>query len=406
MLAVLMPLFDENMVVSSYSLFSQKKNLFMDPRYSGTAANDGVGTINGLEIIENMGIETLSSDKDIFVPVNHISVFTNIESQCKAPKSRIVLLIDNSVEPSEMYVKRLMELKKEGYKLAIRKLQVMYFESFRPILLLMDYIFLNPRKIDIEKATIYFTKMYPNVKLIAEGIQSVDEFETLKARGGYQYYEGEFYRLPVTKGVTEVAPLKINYIGLLNMVNNPDYDLTDAAEIIGRDTALVIDLLKIVNKMARNSEITSIKHAAAMLGQKELKKWITTAATRQLCQDKPNEITRLSLLRAKFAENLADTFDMKLQSEELFLLGLFSVLDIIIDKPMEEALQVVNVSKAIREALLDHKGNLYKVLSFMNEYENANWQEVSRLIIVDELDMNSVYESYTSALAWYRELFA
>ena len=162
----------------------------------------------------------------------------------------------------------------------------------------------------------------------------MEDYEKLKAQGGYHFYEGPFYRIPITKGETEVAPLKINYLSLLNVVNAPDYDLTKAADIISRDTALVISLLEIVNRMSRNSKITSIRHAAAMLGQKELKKWITTAVAKELCSDKPNEITRLSLLRAKFAENLAPSYGLALKSDELFLMGLFSVLDIILSKPM------------------------------------------------------------------------
>ena len=112
--------------------------------------------------------------------------------------------------------------------------------------------------------------------------------------------------------------------------------MTKAADIIGRDTALVISLLKMVNRIAVNSEITSIRHAAAMLGQRELKKWINTAVANKLYADKPNEITRLSLLRAKFAENLASSFGLAAQGSELFLMGLFSVLDVILEKPMLE----------------------------------------------------------------------
>jgi len=243
------------------------------------------------------------------------------------------------------------------------------------------------------------------VKLCAGNIDTMEIFEELKETGGYQLYEGEFYRVPVTRGQNEVAPLKVNYIELLNTVNNNNFELTKAADIIGRDTALTISLLKLVNRMAVNSEITSIRHAAAMLGQKELKKWINAAVTNQLYADKPNEITRLSLLRAKFAENLAPAFEMAGQSSELFLMGLFSVLDLILNKPMEEALRMVKVSKQIEEALINGKGKLAPVLEFVTQYEAANWQEVSRLMILKEIDMEQVYEAYIQSLKWYRDLF-
>lgn len=406
MLATLIPLFDENMSVKAYSLFSQKNNYFLHPSYTSTGLLDGAGRINGLEIIDSMGIETLSSDKEIFVPINNISIFSDISEQCKAPHERIVLLIDNTVIPSDMYINRMKELKSCGYRFAIRKLPVSSFEDYRQILLLCDYIFLNHQKIDITKAKIYFTKIYPNIKLIAGNIKNNEEFEQLKTNGGYTFYEGEFYRTPVTQGETDVSPLKINYIQLLNIVNEENFDLTDAADIIGRDTALVISLLKIVNRMSINSEITSIRHATAMLGQRELKKWTTTAVTKQLCLDKPNEVTRLSLLRAKFAENLAPVLSMAMKSQELFLMGLFSVLDIILDKPMDEALDMVIVSKDIRKALVDQSGPLASAYNFILQYENANWQEVSRLMLVDNIDMDRVYNAYCDALKWYRKIFS
>lgn len=404
MLVTLIPLFDKEMSVRAYSLFTQK-NLLQNPSLQGTGSFDGAAEVQGLDVIESMGIETVSSDKEVFVEINNISIFTDISGQCNAPHERIVLLLDRRITPDKMYVDRLKELKSEGFKLAIRKLAVQQFEEYKEILLLMDYVLLDHKKIDIKIAKVYFSKVYPNVKLCAGNIQTQEIYDGLVAEGGYELYEGEFYRVPVNKGETEVTPLKVNYIELLNTVNAVDFDLTKAADIIGHDTALVISLLKMVNRMAVNSEITSIRHAAAMLGQRELKKWINTAVTNQLYADKPNEITRLSLLRAKFAENLAGVFEMAGQGSELFLMGLFSVLDLILSKPMEEALKMVKVSKEIEEALVEGKGKLAPVLEFVTQYEIASWQEVSRLMMLGDIKTSDVYQAYVQSLKWYRDLF-
>ena len=403
MLVSIIPLFDEDIAVRAYSLFVQKKNYFLNPNLLGGAQFDGAGHVNGLEVIDNMGMETLSNDAEVFVQVSNISVFSDIENQCDAPHERVVLLLDNTVLPSDMYLDRLKALRKSGYKLAIRKLEVSQFEDYREVLQLMDYILLNQRKIDISKAKIYFQSLFPNIKLCAVGVDSMETFEKLKAAGGYSLYEGEFFRIPGNRSEHEVSPLKVNYIQLLNMVNSPEFELTEAADIIGRDTALVISLLKMVNRMTRNSTITSIRHAAAMLGEKELRKWLITAVAGQLYTDKPNELTRMSLLRAKFAENLAPVFSMAIQSSELFLMGLFSVLDVILDMPMKDALETIKVSKNISDALVYHKGIFAFPLEFILQYENANWQEVSRLMIVHNIEMQPVYDAYLNALRWYRD---
>ena len=405
MLATLIPLFDETMTVKAYSLFAQKENRLLNPSYLEPGITEGV-YVAGLDLIESMGIETLSADKEIFVEVNNISIFSNIDEQCTAPHERLILLVDHTITPEEMYIKRFRELKEMGFYLAIRKLPIEKFEAYQEVLRLMDYILLDYKKLNISNAKLFFNKYYPNIKMCAVNVDSQEDYEHLGKMGGFDLYEGKFFRIPVTVSKkTEVAPLKVNYIELLNIVNDVDFDLSDAADVIGKDTALVISLLKMVNRMSVNSEITSIRHAAAMLGQRELKKWINTAVTNELCADRPSEITRLSLLRAKFAENLAPLFEMALHSSELFLMGLFSVLDLILDKPMKEALAMVNVSRNIEEALIEDKGEFAAVLDFIRHYEAASWQEVSRQMLLRNIDMDRVYHAYTESLQWYRNLF-
>ena len=404
MLATLIPLFDDKMSVCAYSVFARKDNHFLNPNLEGGARFDGAGTVHELEVVSNMGVSTLSGGKEVFVPINQFSIFSEISLQCTVPAGKVVLLMDNTILPEEQYIRRVKELKAQGYKLAIRKLPITSFEPYKEILNKCDYILLNHAKIDIEKAKIYFGSVYPNIKLCAVNVSTQEEYEELTRNGGYDLYEGEFFRMPVKESETEVSPLKVNYIELLNVVNAPDFDLTDAADVIGKDPALVISLLEIVNRMALNSEITSIRHAAAMMGQKELKRWINTAVTKELCSDKPSEITRLVMIRAKFAENLAKSFELAMQSAELFIMGLFSAIDIMLDKPMQEALDMVVVPRNVRLALLEGKGDYFKVLNFILRYEDADWTEVSRLMVLGNMDMDEVYEAYLSALRWYRDL--
>ena len=406
MLVTLIPLFDENIKVSAYSLYTQKANFLLHPNLLGSGSNDGAAQIEGFELILNMGLETLSPAKEIFVPVNEISIFSDIPAQCGLPHEFFVLLLKGNIPCTPMYIDRVKALKEMGYRFAIRKLPVSSYEAYHDLLTMMDYVMLDCEQIDISKARIYFNQVYPDIRLCASNITDTETFDAIRQDKSCCLYEGSFYRLPVTKGTHKVAPLKINYIELMNLVNTEDFDLTKAADIIAHDTALVISLLRMVNHMAVNSEITSIRHAAAMLGQKELKRWINTAVVNQLCSDKPNEITRLSLLRAKFAENLAPAFELGGKASELFLTGLFSVLDIILDKPMEEALSLVKVSHDIEDALIRQSGIFAEPLYFIKQYEAGNWSEVSRLMILENLDTQTVYDAYIDALKWYRELFS
>lgn len=405
MLSTLIPLFDENSNVKAYSLFTLKDNYLLNPLSIGTGRNDGAGSIAGLEVLNSIGLETLSNDREVFIEVNHISIYADIASQCKVPHERVVLLLSTRINPSEDIVARVTKLKEQGFKLAMRKLNVSDFEAYTPILKLLDYVFLNHARIDISKARIYFGKLFPNIELCSVNVNSHEEYEKLKSTGGYKYYEGEFFRKPVSASDTKISPLKVNYIELLNVVNKPDFDLTNAADVIGRDAALVVSLLKIANKLSRNSEITSIKHACAMLGQKELKRWINTAVTGELCADRPSEIMRVVMLRAKFAECLAPVFGMAMDAEETFLMGLFSMLDQMLDKPLAEALDMVLLSKDVKDSLLTDDGKYSELYKFVTQYESADWAEISRTMLLKSISDKSVSESYVTALSWYHEMF-
>lgn len=401
MMLTLIPFFDRNMSVSAYSLFTRKNNFLMNPSLLGSRQFDGAAYVDGLELIQELGTTTLSGGKPIFVSLNNISIFSSLESECKNTNHAPILLIDQTFPPVSMYTDRIRELREFGYHFAIRNLPVHCYEDYAPILSQMDYILIDCQKIDAVKASFYFRKLYPDICICASNIPDTETFGKLSPAETISLFEGTFFRMPVTRGEHKVSPLKINYISLLNLIEEDDFDLTKAADIISQDTALIISLLRLANTRSFNSEITSVRVAVSMLGQKDLTRWIQTTVIEKLCSDKPNELMRLSLLRAKFAENLAPVFGMAMRSQELFLTGLFSILDIILDCSMEEALSMVRVSGKIRTALLEHTGSLAEVLHFIVKYESAEWQEVSRQLVLKNIEIPDVSHAWVSSLQWY-----
>lgn len=406
MMLTLIPFFDRNMSVSAYSLFTRKNNFLMNPSLLGSRQFDGAAYVDGLELIQELGTTTLSGGKPIFVSLNNISIFSSLESECKNTNHAPILLIDQTFPPVSMYTDRIRELREFGYHFAMRNLPVHCYEDYAPILSQMDYILIDCLKIDAVKASFYFRKLYPDICICASNIPDMETFGKLSPAETISLFEGTFFRMPVTRGEHKVSPLKINYISLLNLIEEDDFDLTKAADIISQDTALIISLLRLANTRSFNSEITSVRVAVSMLGQKDLTRWIQTTVIEKLCSDKPNELMRLSLLRAKFAENLAPVFGMAMRSQELFLTGLFSILDIILDCSMEEALSMVRVSGKIRAALLERTGSLAEVLHFIVKYESAEWQEVSRQLVLKNIEIPDVSHAWVSSLQWYAKLIA
>lgn len=151
MLATLIPYFDKDMKVSAYALASQRENSLLNPPIFGSSSPNGLAEIEGLEIVHNIGIDTLSPGTVVLIPVSHIAVFSDLESKCDEFRGRVVLVFDNEVENSEAYRKRFAQLKEKGYMLAMSKLPVSRYEENRDLLKLMDYVILDQKRWSSQK---------------------------------------------------------------------------------------------------------------------------------------------------------------------------------------------------------------------------------------------------------------
>jgi len=242
-------------------------------------------------------------------------------------------------------------------------------------------------------------------RLVITDVPDMDSFNKYSGARGV-LLSGNFYSQPITKGSVDISPLKINSLNLLGQINDESFDLGEAASIIERDPALSISLLRFINAMNpdRSRKIDSIRNAVAILGQKEVKKWASIAISVGMGEDRPSEVTRLSLIRAKFAENLAPAFEMGIKSGSLFISGLFSLLDVILQMPLAKAIDEVAASSEIRDALIDNKGPLSEVLKLIFAYEHADWHNSSLIMVKNGIDIEELAQAFLDSLQWYRQL--
>ena len=405
MLATLKPVFDKDMSVQCYCVIAQRENVLKNIMLVGTESLDMAANILGLDIVNSLSTNTFDKNQKVIVNVNNIALFTDIESQVKISPDKIVLMLDGKMNPDEAYINRLKTLKNEGYTLGTSGVTKDNIKKLDPVLDLVNIVVIDDTEGDTAGKAKRIRDSYHNVTIMVSNVANLEELEELKDCGECEYYEGSFYTVPVSVKKHEVSPVKMTYLNLLNYVNSKDFDLKKASEIIGQDPALVISLMKKANRRARNSEITSIPNAAAMMGQVDLRSWAHTAITKELCADKPDALTRIALIRAKFFENIAGFFGLRGFSSELFLTGEFSVLDIMLDVPMQDALDKVHVSDDIRRVLTDHDGPLSPVFDFALAYEQGDWQYVDRELLVRNIKSDDIHNEYVNALQWFKEAF-
>jgi EAL and modified HD-GYP domain-containing signal transduction protein len=407
LLIVPVPLFNEDIAVEAYYFRHRKGNDLLEG--TGTSFLDGAMLSPPLEMLNLVSMEALTMGKPIFVPVTKYMLLGRLEAQSHQPADKIIFLIDCSeiVDP-EPYFENIDYLKTLGYRFGLQKISDI--EKMSPLLDRCDFVFNDNRVFDhMNEVKIRITIMhkFKHITCVFTHINNMELFRELKGR--YKgLFEGHFYRTPLTKGKQEVSPLQVNLINLLNKVRDENFEFDEISEIIQKDPMLTVSLLRLVNSayFALKEKVKTINQAVVMLGQTEIRKWITTAVARLLGAEKPDEVTRLSLIRARFAEELAIKFDMVKESQSLFLMGLFSVLDAILDRPMEEALDMVQVSEDIREALVDRTGKYSTIFQFILEYEAANWNVVSRLLILNDLETEDIYGAYVNAMIWYNDIIS
>jgi EAL and modified HD-GYP domain-containing signal transduction protein len=366
-------------------------------------ALDGAMRSPCLEVLNKVGLETFTDGLPIFVPVNQFSLLNDIENHLYNQADKVIFLLDQNIPPTETFLNRINYLKAYSYRFALEK--ITDFNAIDSIIKLCDFVFVNCALPKFPENKAFLEQNYPHLSLVATNVNSLETFEKLK-KDKFAAFEGRFYSVPLTKGKTEISPVKVNYIRLLTMVANEDFNIDEAADIISRDTYLSISLFKLVNSpyLGLAQKIKTVKHAVAMLGQQEVKKWVATAVTGLLSSERPDEITRLSLTRAKFAENLAKPYEMAMHSQSLFLMGLFSILDVVLGVDIEEALKIIPVTDKISNALIHKTGDYAKILEFIYTYETANWTEVSRLMILDKLDSEDIFDAYMNAVLWYSSI--
>lgn len=406
LLVMPVPFFDKNMAVSAYFMLYQEENALL--RANQTEREHDSAAISPLLVtLGKVGIDAFTMGLPIFVPVGGLTLLANLAGQCKVPPEKVVFVLGEDVLPEQPYIGKVQELKKLGFKFAMRGIKRV--DTYAPLAKECEYICFSHKSahnIQQQLMNALVRRDFKNLKIVMNDIQSQADYEDLKGQG-VAMFEGRFYRLPITKDAEHnVSPLKVNLIKLLDLVRDEKFEFADVAKVIQQDTALTISLMRLINSpfIGLRQKVTSINQAVTILGQVEVSKWVTTAVSKLLGADRPDELTRLSLVRARLAENLAARFSLGDKAESLFLLGLFSVLDIILEMPMEEALSMVQVSDEIREALLEGKGEFGEILKFILQYEAGDFTAVSRTLIVRDIQPLDIYNAYTDALAWYRSV--
>lgn len=349
----------------------------------------------------NFGLDDFLGDKLGFINFTLDTLLKKFPSML--PKEQVVVEILETVQPGKRLLAEVQSLKEQGYIVALDDyIHQPVWRHFYPYIDIIKIDFRTTSQ-DVIQEVLTATAGFPNIKLLAEKVETNEEFQAA-LKMGFSYFQGYFFSKPEMLQSKALSPAQMTLAELLYETSKSEMDLTQITSIFERDVNLSYKLLRYSNSAVfkRRSEIETIKQALVVLGQLELKKFLSVLFTAQVSSEKPAELMRLAMTRAKFAEGIAQ-IHRKTDTAKAFLTGMMSLMDAILDEPMTSVMSKLPLAKDIKDALVDNQGLLAEYLSLVKCYEQAHWQEANTAIARLGLEAKSLPDAYHEAVQWANE---
>lgn len=373
------PILDAGQNIVAYELLFRSG---WDNIYSGEGDDS---TRQMLDNILVVGAQGLSSNTLAFVNCTRESLVGQLVTVL--PPAHTVLEILETVEPDEEVTSACRKLKKMGYRFALDD----YFarEGMRPLIELADYVKIDFRASDEEaRKGIRLQIDGSRAALLAEKIEDQSEFETALAEG-FQYFQGYFFSRPTILARHEVPLNRLNTVRLLAAISKETLDPKEIERLVMADPPFCFRLLRMVNSpmYGIRNHIDSVQRALIIVGELEFRKLATVAIAGTIGGKRPHALVSLSLQRARFSELLAPHLNE--DPFEQYLMGLLSLLDAILQHPMQSIVDLLPLRPPVRAALLGDENATGLGLRIVKSYEtgaiDSSLESIKRLNLCPEL---------------------
>ena len=391
---------DQQKKVYAYEILfrSGLKNAF-DPNLDGNIATQSV-MVNAML---DFGMNKLVSDKRAFINFTEQNLLTRAPKLL--PSENVVVEILETVQPTPEILQVVQELKEAGYKIALDDFVLL--PGYEPLIEMADIIKVDFRiTADPEERKSMREILPKHVRLLAEKIETEEEFQQA-LEYGYVLFQGYFFCKPAVLHQKRLTSNALSKIRLLREVNRQNVDFSAITGVISSDTNLVHKLLTYINSagIGLTNHVSNLKQATVLLGTSGVLRWVTLVSLQTFSEDKPPELFTLSLLRAKFCELIAQSLKRPgLTPDTGFLLGMFSLLDVLLSLPMEDVLKEVALTDDINAALLGEDNDLRRLLDLVVAYEKGDWDAVITCSDRLNLPADQLKPTYDNVLEWYNVL--
>lgn len=316
------------------------------------------------------------------------------------PPATTVVEVLETVDVDRELLESCRQLKKLGYTLALD--DYVLEDRFAPLLPLIDLLKVEfPALTSDQHLTVVQSARHHKYQLLAEKVETYEQFE-LGLKLGYDYFQGYFFCKPQLKRTRRIPRSHAHCLQLLRKVNEPDFDVDELEKLFRGDLALSFKLLKYLNSplFGRPRDLNSVRHGILMLGQKPLRRWVALITVEDLASEKPHELVITCLARARFCELVGLRVLGGSNSGDCFLVGMFSLLDALLDQPLDQLANELNLAEPLRLALQGHYSQLLPFLKLAAAMERADWTVIGNLSEGIGLSSAEAMELYQTGVEW------
>jgi EAL and modified HD-GYP domain-containing signal transduction protein len=365
------PIFDAGLEVIGYELLYRHRRISWSHIVSGDQATSQII----LHSFWELGLGRIVDRHKAFVNVTRNFVMNS--DLLPPPSDQLVIEILEDIMVDDGMIEAVGKLKRAGYTIALD--DFIFHQDLRPLISLADIVKLDVQVLNRQQLEehVRILREYP-VKLLAEKIETPEQHDMCRQLG-FDYYQGYFLCRPRVLSGRRLPSSRINIMRIVARLHGSELDVEGLEEVLSHDPALSYRLLRYINSAAFGLPklIDSIRHAVVYLGAREIRRWASVVALAAI-DDKPHELVKTSLIRAKMCELLATSVSQG-SGETAFIVGLFSLLDALMDQPLERILAALPLSPEITEALLSHNGPYGAQLETILAYERGAWDQIERI---------------------------
>lgn len=381
------PVFDRELAVAGYELLFRSAE---DNRAIIVDHDDATSTVV-MNTFTDFGLERVVGDRDAWINVSRTFLLDRLAFALPAGRVALELLERQTVD--ETLLDALRDLRAAGYTIVLD--DFVFEPELAPLVALADVVKIDLLELGIDGAAAQVEQLRPfGVTLVAEKVETQEEFR-LCADMGFDLFQGYFFCKPEVLTGRSIGPNRLAMLQLVAAVQDDNTELAQLETLVSRDVALSYRLLRYMNSafFGLRCRVDSVGRALALLGLNNVKRWATMTILAGV-EEKPQELLTLALVRARLCELLGPSVQQT-NGDQLFTLGLFSVVDALMDAPMTDVLRSIPFEKDMVAALTEHAGPKGELLGCVVAWERGDFPAAARLI-----DPSVVATMHFEALTW------